>query len=396
MKTKFTYFNFFFLAAMFFNTIASATISTAITKAPINCFGDSSIVTISATGTNPPFSGIGTFKYPAGNYTIVVTDNIGAKDTNIITITQPAVLNTTVTFPGIICHGDNVSIATNTTGGNFPYTTNYQNGQQFLAGSYQLTTVDNRNCKDTTLFNITEPPIYNTNAAATKIKCNGDQALLSALSTGGVPPYMMAINGTSVGNPASKNVGIGTYTVTFSDANNCSYSSIVTVTQPSALNINFLNLAPTATGFDLTFSYFGGTSPYLFELYRVFGASSTLLTTTNTLPIAINNNGDYKIVLKDTNGCTAFKLFTADYPFAVKNIANASFKIAQNPFSNTIQILNIDDQLINKNVQLINSQGQIIFEEKIKNSSLNINASLFANGMYVLKMGNQNIKLIKE
>jgi Secretion system C-terminal sorting domain len=396
MKSIISLFIMLAIASFFLSTTALASISTTITKSPIFCVGDSSTVIISATGTNPPFTGTGTFKYPAGTYTIIVIDNIGAKDTNIVSITQPAPLNTTVTFPSIICHGDNVVITTNTTGGNMPYTTNYQNGQQFLAGNYLLITTDNRNCKDTTTFNITEPPIYSTNAAATKIKCNGDQALLSALSTGGVPPYMMSINGLSVGNPASKNVGVGIYTVNFVDANNCSYTSTVTVTQPSALILNFLNLQPTTAGFDLTFSYFGGTSPYIFELYRMFGASGTLLTTTTTLPISITNIGDYKIVLRDTNGCTTSKLFTADYPFAIKNNTINNFSILQNPFSNIIQIENINLELLDQKMVLINSVGQIVLENKIKNTTTTLHTNELPNGIYFLKIGKQYLKLLKQ
>ena len=45
------------------------------------------LLTVSATGGTPPYTGVGTVK-PAGTHTFTVTDSLGV--TGSITITQPA------------------------------------------------------------------------------------------------------------------------------------------------------------------------------------------------------------------------------------------------------------------------------------------------------------------
>ncbi len=60
--------------------------------APIICNGGTTVVTISATGGTPPYTGTGIFTVAAGSYTYTVTDNLGSVKSTSLTISNPAAL----------------------------------------------------------------------------------------------------------------------------------------------------------------------------------------------------------------------------------------------------------------------------------------------------------------
>ncbi|HRS38657.1 MAG TPA: hypothetical protein P5292_05705, partial [Bacteroidia bacterium] len=54
------------------------------------CFGGDGSITVSATGGSEPYSGVGTFNVPAGNYTYTVTDFAGCTASCSATVAEPA------------------------------------------------------------------------------------------------------------------------------------------------------------------------------------------------------------------------------------------------------------------------------------------------------------------
>jgi len=77
-----------------------------VNAAPIRCYGDSTNVIVSALGGNPPYVGTGTFNYPAGNYSMVITDNNSCSDSLAITLAEPPPLIADAGMPSAICPGD--------------------------------------------------------------------------------------------------------------------------------------------------------------------------------------------------------------------------------------------------------------------------------------------------
>lgn len=73
---------------------------------PIRCYGDSTAVVVSASGGTPPYVGTGTFNYPAGNYSTVITDNNSCSDSLTITLAEPPPLIADAGLPSAICPGD--------------------------------------------------------------------------------------------------------------------------------------------------------------------------------------------------------------------------------------------------------------------------------------------------
>ncbi|MBP6656909.1 MAG: T9SS type A sorting domain-containing protein [Bacteroidia bacterium] len=70
---------------------------------PILCYGDSAEITVSASGGMLPYNGTGTYKYPAGTFVITVTDSIGCKDIDTLSITEPSELIADAGTPLYLC-----------------------------------------------------------------------------------------------------------------------------------------------------------------------------------------------------------------------------------------------------------------------------------------------------
>jgi hypothetical protein len=115
-------------------------------------------------------------------------------------------------------------------------------------------------------------------------------------------------------------VGAGTYTLTISDHNSCSYQVTATITQPAALSLtgNATNVLchGTSTG-TVSINASGGTQPYIYSWNN--GSDTTYI---GGLPA-----GTYVAALADANLCTDSISFTITQPTAISvtiAVTNAS------------------------------------------------------------------------
>jgi hypothetical protein len=254
----------------------------AVNAPPVLCHGGTSIVTVSATGGTPPYTGTGTFTRGAGTYTFTVTDANGCvASSGAITITQPlAALAVDAIASDILCNGGSSTVTVTATGGTPPYvgTGNYSR----TAGTYTFTVTDANGCVAVSApITISEPPVLVVSATALPILCNGGSTTVTVTATGGTPPY--AGTGTFLRTA-------GTYTFTVTDANGCSAtSSAMALTEPAQLVVD-VNTPPILCNggtSNVTVSASGGTPPY---------------TGTGTFNLG---PGTYTFTVTDANGCTA-------------------------------------------------------------------------------------------
>lgn len=126
----------------------------AANSGQINCYGETTSVTISASGGAQPYMGIGTFKVSSGTHQFMVSDAMGNKDSITIAISQPAQLTSTLTSGSITTAGGTTTITVSANGGTTPYTYGI-NGSPFqtssvfngiYAGDYTVTTKDYKGC----------------------------------------------------------------------------------------------------------------------------------------------------------------------------------------------------------------------------------------------------------
>lgn len=257
---------------------AGGQITVSANTTPILCNGGTSTVTVTASGGAPPYVGTGVFNHTAGTYTFTVTDANNCSGSASVTITQPGTLTATATVTPMTCSASSTTVTVAATGGTAPY----QGIGVFnrTPGTYSFTVTDANGCSSQVSATVTAATGPVVSAVATPILCNGGSSTVTVTATGGTPPYV----GTGVFNHTA-----GTYTFTVTDANNCSGSAAVTITQPGTLTAT-ATVAPmtcTASSTTVTIAATGGTPPY--QGTGVF----------NRTP------GTYSFTVTDANGCSS-------------------------------------------------------------------------------------------
>ncbi len=294
---------------------ASALVATT-TQVMIACFGGSTgSVNMTPTGGTAPYTYVWTggstaqsaIGVPAGTYTVVVTDANGCTTTISATITQPqAPLSLATTQVNVLCFGNSTgSIDLSPSGGTPGYTYAWSNNStiqdplNLIAGTYTVVVTDANGCIDTTSVIITQPQSgLSLSSTQVNVLCFGNNTgAINLTVAGGTAPYTYAwSNNTTAQDPS--NLIAGVYTVTVTDANGCTATLSITITQPAtAVSIsttvqNILCLNGTGS---INSSPAGGVSPYTYSW-------SNQATTQNITNLQA---GNYTVTVTDANGCTA-------------------------------------------------------------------------------------------
>lgn len=310
-------------------TIATANGPSALTSTPtsVSCFGGSNGgLQIGIIGGANPVNYIlnpgnvsnttGLFTgLSAAAYTIMATDANGCSISTIAQISQPAQyqINNSTSSPVSCYSGSNGSLSVSVSGGVGSSTftllpNNITNGSgQFnalIAGVYTVNAVDANGCTTSSVVSVNQPTVLLFSSAnTTPISCNGGaDGLITTLTTGGTGTITYAIQPGAISNTTGifTNLGLNTYTVTATDANGCSISTTLIITQPSPLQITGItNTIPTCIpGGDasMTITASGATPPYQ---YNINGGVFQFGNTINNLSI-----GSYTVMVKDANNCT--------------------------------------------------------------------------------------------
>ena len=285
----------------------------------------------------------------AGNYTLTITDAAGCEATSSITLLPPTALEASVTGDGtaLACAGDDDAAASlHVTGGTAPYTIAWTGPADFTsnasgisglaAGVYTALVTDLNGCSTTAAVTISEPPPIDITLDAstfgngTNLPCNGSsEGSISATVTGGTPDLTFAWsgpNGTSADTPTWSDLTSGTYSVTITDANDCSATAQITLSEPEPL-VPAAVTSDAGNGFQISclgndgsidVTIAGGTAPYTTTWTADDG------TTYTTEDVADLAAGTYSLLVTDANGCTATLESTLTAPDPIALTATAS------------------------------------------------------------------------
>ncbi len=294
------------------STVASVTVNTGgqvvmtLTSTPILCAGDSSTITITASGGVPPYLGTGIFKRTAGSHTFIVSDANGCSDTTNVTLTQPAALLVLASPTPILCNGGTSTVTVTASGGTPPY----QGTGVFLrgAGSYVFTVTDNNNCSAAASVNLSEPPPLVASASGTPIACHGGSSTVTVSATGGTAPYV----GTGLFVRTA-----GSYLFTVTDANGCSDTVTLQLSEPPLLTVSASATPIQCNGTPSTVTVVaaGGTPPYT-------GTGSFSRTA-----------GSWQFTVTDANNCTATTTVTINQPPQLQALATPTPILCNGGFS---------------------------------------------------------------
>lgn len=263
---------------------------------------------------NPTLNSANRTGLSAGSYTVAITDAaLCTKDTTF-SITAPTTIAAIPTYSAITCFGGNTAITINASGGTAPYqyqlgTGSFQSSNVLptIAGGHSVTVKDANGCLSVVSVSIPQPaPLVVTPGAPTNV-CIGNSYNLSASATGGTGTYTYnwtgPINYANTQNIAVSNATLadsGTYTITVTDANNCS----TTATQ--SIMLNNLPVATIIAADTTTFCdgkqvdlkapiVVGNTYQWLKNNLPIVGAISDVYVADET--------GDFSVMV--TNGCSA-------------------------------------------------------------------------------------------
>ena len=242
----------------------------------------------------------------AGEYTVTITDANGCTDETPCTV-QPVfceAFSATINGENISCNGDSDGEIIITVVGakgivTYDWTPNVSTtatATGLVAGQYQVFVQDEALCNETIQITLTEPTLLSAEIDKEDVICFGEASGNMDLQvSGGVEPYTFLWS-NGVTEEDQENVIIGSYTVTVTDANNCTVIPGVIVDEPTLLECSTtadVNAICSLANGQATISGQGGVAPYFF----LWDNGETTATATAL------TSGIHEVTISDSNGC---------------------------------------------------------------------------------------------
>ncbi len=332
-----------------------AAITPSITPTPATCGNSNGALNASATGGN----GVYTYSWntnqtgalqtglPADNYTLTVTDGTGCTSSAVGIVNSSGSAGTAAIQPpvNITCAGlTNGSATVNITGGTGTYTYVWSNGVTTMtsqsvsssntatglaAGTWTVSVTDASGCKTTSNASITAPAPILAVPGSTPETCGNNNGSVNVTASGGTGTLNYLWSGLQ--NTQTVNgLGVGTYSVTVTDANSCTSSVVAAVTGPTKLTLSATGLSAKCNGAcdgQAVVIPAGGTSPVL-ALWSNGGTN---------LAISGLCSGTFSVTLTDINGCQKDTSFLVPQPTALsENLSSTATNCSQSVGTATV------------------------------------------------------------
>jgi gliding motility-associated-like protein len=267
----------------------------------------------------------------AGSYTVVVTDANGCTEQSTVTLTAPPAINAELTasaYPngGSVSCAENAdgSITATISGGTPGYQLQWSGPDGYVStaafidglapGTYTLIVTDENQCVQETSTTLVPPPPFVITLASSilpsgdNIACAGtNTGVISSVVSGGTPAYAYnwsGPNGYASNDAQPTNLIAGDYSVLVTDANGCTTTSSIELTEPDTLQVTLLasdiggyGTSCTADDGTLSTTITGGAAPFSITWIGPNGFTATAPDLTAL------SAGTYTITIVDVNGC---------------------------------------------------------------------------------------------
>jgi hypothetical protein len=254
-----------------------------------------------------------------GNFQVTVTDINACSASGSYQLLPQSALEASVSVVNVSCFGDSSgSVTLTVSGAQPPYSFAWSSGESNAsitgkpAGSYQVTITDDLGCSVVRSATITQPSPIQISTSEQDARCFAtNTGSASVVVSGGQQPYSYEWSNGSL-DSFIVNVSANTYTITVSDAANCTVTASVTINQLPLVSV-IINTQPPLCHGQLSGSATavpsGGTPDYSYNWSNGF----------NTPQIDGIGPGIYNVTVTDANGCDAIAgvLITSPPPILV-------------------------------------------------------------------------------
>jgi gliding motility-associated-like protein len=290
---------------------APVTIATGIID--VVCHSDSTgAATVNASGSGPftyqwsPFGGnnSGATNLTAGTYTVLVTDNQGCTQTQLVSISEPTSISVSVSKSNDSCTTGSGSISLVTAGGVGPYTYLWSNSQSssvitgLSGGTFSVTITDSNGCTLDTSASIisTVAPALSV-ASFNDVLCFGDSTGSATVGAiGGTGPFNFVWQPFGSTAASASGLSAGTYSVIVTGADGCADSIALAINQP-------LQLLVTCQSADENCNYQDG-SAFVNASGGIGTYNYVWSNSSSGDSIFQLSAGTYSVVITDQNGCS--------------------------------------------------------------------------------------------
>ncbi|MFM2385606.1 MAG: hypothetical protein RL660_363, partial [Bacteroidota bacterium] len=259
----------------------------------------------------------------AGTWTLTATDANGCTKTLTFSVTQPtAVTSSIASQTNVSCNGLSNGAATITAGGGTPsysYSWAPSGGTAatatgLSAGNYTCTITDANSCNKTQTVIITQPTALTSSVSSQiNVSCNGSSNGSATITAGGGTPgytYSWAPSGGT--NATATGLAAGNYTCTITDANACTKTQTVIITQPTAISSSIASQTNVScnggSNGAASVSASGGVPGYTYH-WSYFGVTTQSIS---NVPAAL-----YTCTITDAYGCTQTQTVAITEPSAL-------------------------------------------------------------------------------
>ncbi|MBI4647364.1 MAG: choice-of-anchor L domain-containing protein, partial [Bacteroidia bacterium] len=244
----------------------------------------------------------------AGIYTVTIQDSQGCMVNGTTQLNNQSgdLLVEIQSLSNEICSNGNGSINISVSGGSFPYAYLWNDSSltedmnNLPAGNYSCTVTDTTGCIVSTgniTINNSSGSLTISSAVVTDEICSNSNGAINITIAGGLNPVTYLWSDSVVTQNIS-GLNSGVYSVTVTDADNCSATNVYTVEQTSGtLQFSNIMINDEVCGNNngsITLTVSGGTTPYAYSWS----------TGATTLGISGLSSGDYFLTIDDANGCS--------------------------------------------------------------------------------------------
>lgn len=300
----------------------------------------------------------------------IITDADNCSTIRSLTITTPEQIQVNFVSDSVSCYGghDGSLDISNSTGGVPPYSYQWSvaggTGSQITglaAGTYFVTISDAKNCTASGSHSVGQPEQISIDMQITDAICGQTGGAINAEATGGVGGFTYEWSTSSISNNIT-GLTPNMYTLTVTDANNCTQTASATVDKTGDIIANITVVQPILCGGNpdaiLQGSSANGAMPWTFNWSN--GATSEII---NNLAV-----GTYMLTVTDAWGCTG----------STEETLEAAIDVSINSNVSHVKCYGNNDGKIN--ISIIS--GEPPFTIAWSNDSTELNQSSLPAGLY--------------